>query len=142
MIKHTAYTDGASSGNPGAAGWCTMFDGELDWGRLERATNNEAEMVAALVALQKCPPESKLVIHTDSKLVIGLLGRGWKSRTNPNLTEIQTLFHDICVIMSIIVEFVWIKGHADDEVHNKVDAIARQMARQQKVQASAVHIGE
>jgi ribonuclease HI len=140
MKEHHAYTDGASSGNPGPSGWCYELDGELEWGTAEFATNNEMEMVAALMALQACPNESKLIIHTDSKLMIGLLGRGWKSRANPNLTQIQTIFHDISVIKSIIVEFIWIKGHADDENHNKVDAVARQMAREQKTQANAMSL--
>ena len=81
----TAYTDGACSGNPGPGGWAAAIGDELGVGWMTNTTNNAMEMMAVLKGLEMCPPHQKLLIVTDSKLVIGWLERmEVQARANPD----------------------------------------------------------
>ena len=98
-------------------------------------TNNRMEMRAVLEALLALTEPVQAVVHTDSAYVAnafnegwieGWKRRGWKTSgkqavKNRDLWErlvAETERHD--------VEFVKVKGHADDELNNRVDGLAVQ----------------
>jgi len=83
-----AHTDGASRGNPGESGigiilrddkGTTLFEGS---GYLGKATNNIAEYQALLACLRKAQefPCTKLVVYSDSELMVRQLRRQYKVR--------------------------------------------------------------
>ena len=131
------YTDGACSGNPGPGGWGALLlleSGQVELFGGERATtNNRMEMTAALEALRSLDEPCHVKLHTDSAYLsnafkqnwIGNWQRnGWKTASkkpvaNKDLWEAlleQTERHD--------VEWVKVKGHADDVLNNEVDRLA------------------
>ena len=71
------YADGGSSGNPGrsAIGFCVFIDNKLWYLHAEcigDATNNVAEYMALLKALEFCATKSfkTIKLYSDSKLVV------------------------------------------------------------------------
>ena len=128
------WSDGACSGNPGPAGAGTV----LLWGDrckemstwLGDGTNNVAELTAVLQGLEvlKAPVTRKLVIHTDSQYVIGVLVRGWKARANQDLIgELRTRLQDIPEVV-----WHWVRGHEGIELNERCDALARQAIERRK----------
>ena len=74
MTNHTitAYTDGASKGNPGPGGWGVVLRCETTGaakhiaGAIPQATNNAAELLAAIHALISLRTRCKITIHNVS----------------------------------------------------------------------------
>jgi len=85
MSSLIIYTDGASSGNPGP-GWAMWVIGKLQKRqRLTHCTNNEAEYLAVVYALEELikTPQllqnyEKILFQIDSKLVVEQLNGRWK----------------------------------------------------------------
>ncbi|MEC8195583.1 MAG: RNase H family protein, partial [Pseudomonadota bacterium] len=96
MANLIAYTDGACSGNPGPGGWGALLqakDGdtvvkerELKGGA-ENTTNNQMELMAAIMALETLERASTITVVTDSTYVkngvtgwiFGWKKNGWKT---------------------------------------------------------------
>ena len=91
------WTDGACSGNPGPGGWAAIViphEGaepvELSGGE-KHTTNNRMELSAALEGLRSLPDGSKVVVVTDSQLMLnsmtkwlpGLEAQGLEDRRGP-----------------------------------------------------------
>lgn len=142
MVKLTAYTDGACSGNPGPGGWGALLiarDGdtvlkerELCGGEAQ-STNNRMELMAAIIALETLSAPSALTVVTDSsyvkdgitKWIYSWKAKGWKKKGGEikNVDLWQRLDaararHD--------VTWEWVKGHAGHEQNERADALARQ----------------
>ncbi len=121
------WSDGACSGNPGPAGAGTVLlfgDRRKEistW--LGEGTNNVAELVAVLQGLEalRLPVRRRLVVHTDSKYVIGVLARGWKARANGEL--VQQLREHLDGIGGVV--WHWVRGHEGVELNERCDALAR-----------------
>lgn len=120
-----AFTDGASSGNPGPSGIGIV----LRYGQHEKkisrfigqGTNNIAELEAIRVALNAIKnPQLPIRIYTDSSYALGLLAKGWKPKKNQELVEtIKTemkRFRDLT--------FVKVQGHAGIEGNEHADKLA------------------
>ncbi len=134
----TLYTDGACSGNPGAGGWgCVLLYGphrlELSGGERE-TTNNRMELMAAIAGLERLKYPCAVTICSDSAYTVRAFEEGWilewertgwrkadhKPVLNTDLWQrllALTRIHDVC--------FRKVKGHADDELNNRCDALAR-----------------
>ncbi|MFT5143385.1 MAG: ribonuclease HI [Rhodothermales bacterium] len=137
MKKVILYTDGACSGNPGPGGWAAL----LIYGGHERVitgfeketTNNRMELAAVLEGLRTLKEKCQVSVHSDSSYVINAFTQGWivnwikrgwqtagkKPVKNRDLWEAliqQVDRHD--------VSWVKVKGHADDEMNNRVDGLA------------------
>ena len=137
MKELIVYTDGACSGNPGPGGWGALLlteDGEqVLTGGARSTTNNRMEMRAALEALRSLDEPHHVKLHTDSAYLANAFNQnwignwqrnGWKTSSkkpvkNKDLWEAlleQTERHD--------VEWIKVKGHADDVLNNEVDRLA------------------
>jgi ribonuclease HI len=119
------YTDGACSGNPGPAGIGVVI---LDGGKrrelseyLGTGTNNIAELMAIVRALEEVPKDRTIVLHADSSYALGLLGKGWKAKANQELVErmrkTASQFRDL--------RLVKVDGHAGVAENERADELAR-----------------
>ena len=125
------WTDGACSGNPGPGGWGALLvwnqhSKELKGGAAE-TTNNRMELTAILKALESLPEGCNVTIHTDSKLCIGWIAKGWRR----NVPEVDYLVREIIALrdlrsFSITMEHV--KAHNGDRYNELVDRAASREA--------------
>ena len=137
MKKIIIYTDGACSGNPGPGGWAAI----LRYGAHERVisgseahtTNNRMEMRAAVEALAALKEPVRAKIHTDSAYLSRAFKDGWIDRWQKNgwktsskkPVENKDLWVRLLELMKDHrVEWVKVKGHADDPTNNRVDRLA------------------
>jgi ribonuclease HI len=125
-----AYTDGASSGNPGPAGSGVVLlfrEHRKEISRyLGEATNNVAELTAVLDALRAMHRTDLPVrVHADSSYAIGVLNGSMRPKANRDLVdEIRremTRFPDLA--------FVKVSGHSGHEHNDRADALARKAIR-------------
>jgi len=136
-MKHvTIYTDGACSGNPGPGGWGAIlmygkYKKEISGGE-RLTTNNRMELISVISALEQLKEPCKVSLYTDSQYIVRALNegwlkswkaRGWKRKEgelkNPDLWQrLAELLerHD--------VEFIWVKGHAENAYNNRCDELA------------------
>lgn len=136
------YTDGACSGNPGPGGWAAL----LQWNKKEKemsggspeTTNNRMEMRAVIEALKAINQPCRVKIHSDSALIINTFKKGWIEnwrkkgwrKSNKKPVENQDLWKEMLKAMEPHeVEWIKVKGHADDERNNRVDALAVEAAK-------------
>lgn len=86
----TAYTDGRAKPNPGRGGWGVVLIGAemqtLYGGSTDKATNNEMEVQAILVAVQQVPENTNLTVVTDSRNAQGWIAKGWECN-NPRILK-------------------------------------------------------
>lgn len=132
------YTDGACSGNPGKGGWCAILicDGTekvLTGGEAE-TTNNRMEVYAAIAGLKALKFSCAVTLYSDSAYLVNAVEKGWLYgwRKNGWVTadnkpvKNRELWEELCMLLSKHnVEFVKVKGHADNENNNRCDKYAR-----------------
>ncbi len=136
MDKVTIYTDGACSGNPGPGGWAAILkagahEREISGGEA-LTTNNRMELMAVISALELLKRPCEVELFTDSQYIERAVNQGWlkswKARgwrrregelKNPELW--QRLDE---LLGGHKVAFHWVKGHADNELNNRCDALA------------------
>jgi ribonuclease HI len=119
------YTDGACTGNPGPAGvGVVILDGKERKEVSEylgHGTNNIAELMAIVRALELCAPERTVVVHSDSSYALGLLGKGWKAKANQALVDkmrgLAKGFRDL--------RLVKVPGHSGVPENERADELAR-----------------
>lgn len=131
------FTDGACSGNPGPGGWGAL----LQWNRKEKeltgaaedTTNNRMEMRAVIEALKALNQPCHVKIHSDSALIVKAFKQGWIDnwqkrgwkKADKKPVENQDLWKEMLKAMEPHdVEWIKVKGHADNERNNRVDALA------------------
>lgn len=138
MKKVVLYTDGACSGNPGVGGWSAI----LRYGEREKVlsggdsqtTNNRMELMAVIVGLEKIKEPCQVAVYSDSAYVVNAFLQGWvsswleKGWKTAGKKEVQNV--DLWKRLLVQVNrhtIVWnkVKGHADNELNNRCDKIAR-----------------
>ena len=132
----TIYTDGACSGNPGPGGWGAILihDGrekELSGGEAF-TTNNRMELMAAIMALEALNRSCAVDLWTDSQYVrqgITQWMRNWKARGWRTADNKPVKNEDLWRRLDAArdqheVRWHWVKGHAEDPLNNRVDALA------------------
>jgi ribonuclease HI len=129
METLTAYTDGSSLGNPGPAGWGVLYSDGREFSGDLIGTNNQAELMAAWMAVENAPRGCQLEIATDSKLVIGWLSQGWNVQ-HLHIAQLIACFHNAVQSNDVEVTFRKVKGHASDVNNNYVDSSSRIEARE------------
>lgn len=138
MKKVTLYTDGACSGNPGAGGWgCVLLYGEhrleLSGGETE-TTNNRMELLAVISGLERLKYSCEVEVFSDSAYVVNAFSEGWVEaweRSGWKKADRKPVLNDdlwkrlLNEVRRHKVTFRKVKGHADDELNNRCDALAR-----------------
>ena len=138
MEEVIIYTDGACSGNPGPGGWGSilMYKDNIKEisGALKDTTNNVMELTAVIEALKALKFKCNIKLYSDSAYVVnafnqkwiyGWLKNGWKN-SNKEPVKNKELWEELYALTKIHnVEFIKVKGHADNEYNNRCDEMAR-----------------
>ena len=131
------YTDGACSGNPGPGGWAAI----LRWrgnekvlsGGEELTTNNRMELTAVIRGLEALKEPCQVTVYSDSRYVVeameqgwalGWQARGWKRRGSGEAKNPELWARLLELADMHRLRWVWVKGHADDELNARCDALA------------------
>lgn len=138
---YAVYCDGSCIGNPGPAGWGAVIiapDGKKSCasGSLGGATNQIAELAAAIHALALIPEGSEVVLHSDSRyLVDGLskwldnwLRRHWRSTAGTEVANIALWKRLDGLRRRYSIRAVWVKGHDGHPENEEADRLARTAA--------------
>lgn len=133
MPQVTIYTDGGASGNPGPGGYgAVLLSGkhrkEMSGG-FRMTTNNRMELLAVIIALEELKFKgTDVTIYSDSKYVVDAVSKGWvfnwvkknfKDKKNPDLWK-----RFLKIYSEHKVKFVWVKGHAGNELNEVADRLA------------------
>ena len=138
MIK--IYTDGSCQGNPGPGGWGAILYHQNDppqelSGFDPQTTNNRMELTAAIKGLQAIPKLSKhshVSIYTDSQYLKNGITQwlpkwkknGWKTSDKKPVKN-QDLWQQLDLLTQRYpIQFIWIKGHADNPGNHKAHKLA------------------
>lgn len=129
-LEIQAWTDGASSGNPGPAGAGVVLifrehRKELSI-YLGETTNNVAELTAVREALRLIKRRDVPVrVHTDSTYVIGVLDGSMRAKMNSDLiSEIRSEMRSFPDL-----GFVKVPAHSGVDLNERADALAREAIR-------------
>ena len=138
MEEVIIYTDGACSGNPGPGGWGSilMYKENVKEisGALNNTTNNIMEITAVLEALKLLKEECEVKIYSDSAYVVnafnqkwiyGWIKNGWKNASKEPVKNKELWEQLYELTKTHNVEFIKVKGHADNIYNNKCDEMAR-----------------
>lgn len=137
------YTDGAARGNPGPGGYgVVMLFGSL---RKEiskgysKTTNNRMELLAVIVGLEAVKrKELKIKVYSDSRYVVDAVNKGWlwdwekkrfRKKKNPDLW-----IRFITIYKQLIVELIWVKGHASIPENERCDELAVEASKGKKLE--------
>ncbi|MCI0599866.1 MAG: ribonuclease HI [Beijerinckiaceae bacterium] len=131
------WTDGACSGNPGPGGWGAIlsFGGhekELFGGEAS-STNNRMELTAAIEALEALTRPCTVHLHTDSNYLKGGITawidtwkqNGWRTADNKSVKNVELWLKLDAAAARHTIEWRWVKAHANDEMNERADALAR-----------------
>jgi ribonuclease HI len=144
--KIIIYTDGACLGNPGPGGYGVVLlyndhRKELSGG-FRMTTNNRMEIMAVIVALTALNRSCEVTLYTDSQYLVNAMTKGWAERWRANdwkrnkrekalncdlWEQLLNLYH------LHKVEFVWVRGHADNRENERCDLLAREAAKVQNL---------
>ena len=137
MKSVTLYTDGACSGNPGPGGWAAI----LQWRGKEKVlsggekltTNNRMELTAVIRGLEALKEPCQVTVYSDSRYVVeamtegwalGWRARGWKRRGSGEAKNPELWARLLELAETHRLSWVWVKGHADNELNARCDALA------------------
>ena len=119
-----AYVDGGCFPNPGRAGWAAVVitptgTREL-WGAEERSTNQRAELLAAIAALEVLDEPAAVEIVSDSMYLV-MCGRGeWRKKANLDLwAHLRAK-----VAVHHRVTYTWVRGHAGNPGNERAHELA------------------
>ncbi|NMB24935.1 MAG: ribonuclease HI [Firmicutes bacterium] len=141
------YTDGACSGNPGPGGWAAI----LIYGPHQKevtgyeaySTNQRMELMAAIGGLEALTRPCKVALHSDSAYLINAFQRNWLANWQRNgwlnakkkPVENQDLWKRLIELTKEHkVHWVKVEGHADDELNNRCDYLAKEAIREHSEQ--------
>lgn len=127
--RYVAYTDGACFGNPeGPGGWAAAVfppDEASPWylfGHLSSTSNNRAEALGVLAALEWVPPTSELEVHSDSELTVRILQGRYKVKANTDIWDVIRATRE-AKRLQVAVE--WVRGHAGDPRNELADRLSK-----------------
>ena len=137
MKKVTIYTDGSCSGNPGNGGWgaILMHAGkkkELSGGE-RNTTNNRMELMAAIMALKQLKVTCEVDLYSDSAYMVNAFNLGWVDTWKANgyrgsdkkqIKNLELWLELFSLTATHKVNFIKVKGHADNEFNNRCDQLA------------------
>ena len=138
MKEVTIYTDGACSGNPGPGGWgAVLMYGERRKeisGGDAHTTNNRMELTGPIEALELLKQPCKVRLYSDSAYLVNAFNQRWIANWQRNgwqtsqkkpveNKELWQRLLELCRTHE--VEFIKVKGHADNAENNRCDELAR-----------------
>lgn len=134
----TLYTDGACSGNPGVGG----YGGILIYGDIKReysgseaqTTNNRMEVMAVIVGLKRLKYPCRVEVYSDSAYTVNAFENGWiyawkkngwKKADGKSVQNVDLWEELYALTKTHEVYFHKVAGHADNDLNNRCDELAR-----------------
>ena len=143
MKQVEIYTDGACSGNPGPGGWAAILiykDKRAELSGYEaHTTNNRMELMAAIQGLRALKEPCTVRLFSYSTYLVNAFEKNWLQNwqkrnwqtASKKPVENQDLWQELLALASVhAVEWVKVRGHADNPGNNRCDALARGEIRQ------------
>ncbi len=138
MKKVTLFTDGACSGNPGKGGWAAILQSEgrekvLSGGEAQ-TTNNRMELMGVISGLEALKYPCEVDIYSDSAYVVNAflqdwishwLMSGWKTKGKKPVQNVELWKRLLENCAKHKITWHKVKGHADNELNNRCDMLAR-----------------
>jgi len=138
LKKVEIYTDGACRGNPGPGGWgvflrCGSYEKRLN-GAFPHTTNNQMELMAAIMGLRALNQRCDVILVTDSNYVKkGILEwlpvwkkKAWRTAANKPVKN-QDLWEQLSEeVTRHQIEWRWVKGHSGHIENEIADELARE----------------
>lgn len=137
MKKVVLYTDGACSGNPGVGGWAAILrHGSAEkvlTGGEEQTTNNRMELMGVISGLEALKEDCEVEIYSDSAYVVNAflqdwisywLMSGWRTKGKKPVQNVELWQRLLNVCAKHKITWNKVKGHADNELNNRCDALA------------------
>ena len=132
------YTDGACSGNPGKGGWAAILiyngvDKAISGGAPE-TTNNRMELLAIIEGLRALKEGCNVNLYSDSAYALEAFNKGWIDEWQKNKWKTSSkqdvknkdLWSALLIeIKKHNMNWIKVKGHADNEYNNRCDEMAR-----------------
>lgn len=136
--KLTAYTDGSSRGNPGKSGWGVVI---LDGGEVkfagggyigDNATNQVAELTAAIEGLSRVPEGMQVELVSDSQYTLkgltewraGWERKGMRTASGEPVKNLELWKRLYALADKRKVTTRWVKGHNGDPMNERADQLA------------------
>ena len=134
----TLYTDGACSGNPGLGGYGGILiynDIKKEYSGSElQTTNNRMEVLAVIVGLKQLKYPCKVEIYSDSAYTVNAFVNGWiyawkksgwKKADGKAVSNVDLWEELYSLSQTHEITFHKVAGHADNELNNRCDELAR-----------------
>ena len=134
----TLYTDGACSGNPGLGGYAGILiygAHKLEYsGGEAQTTNNRMEVMAVIVGLKRLKYPCKVEVYSDSAYTVNAFNEGWIyawkkggwKKADGKAVQNVDLWEELYALTNTHeVTFHKVAGHADNELNNRCDELAR-----------------
>ena len=133
------FSDGSCVGsNPGHGGWAwaTVSTSDSGYSEVYPTTNQRMEIKAASEALRS--NSNPVHLYTDSRYVadcvnkkwyVGWKKKGWRTSSGDPVKN-QDLWEELVALIETHpdLKVEWVKGHADNELNNRADELARAAA--------------
>lgn len=137
-----AYVDGSSLGNPGAGGFGIVLRDTASGmtkriaGNRVDVSNNQMELLAAIIVLARLKVPCKITFVSDSKYLVegwnkwlpGWVANGWKRAKNKPVANAEMWQHLVKLAERHEVSFEWTKGHNGHAENEEADRLARTAA--------------
>ena len=100
----------------------------------ELTTNNRMETLAVIKGLEALKEPCQVVLYSDSKYVVDAVTKGWVKKWKQNgwmrnkkerASNADLWERMLALLERHQVEFVWVKGHADNVENERCDCLAR-----------------
>lgn len=141
------YSDGSSKGNPGPSGYGTIVQYLGDTDKILKveefsegfdiSTNSRMELLGSIIGLESLEYPSQVTVYSDSKYLVDAfshgwvdswLKNGWKTSMGKPVAN-QDLWNRLLGVKSKHqVNFIWVKGHADNTYNERCDLLATSSA--------------
>ncbi len=132
------YTDGACSGNPGIGGWAAVLlynehRREIS-GAEKETTNNRMELTAIIEGLRMLKEACCVTVYSDSTYCVepflkgwihSWVMKGWRTANKDDVKNVDLWKALLDEMKKHEVSFIKVKGHADNELNNRCDLLAR-----------------
>lgn len=131
MSNYVVYTDGAYSAlrNQGAIAFIILKDNKCvsRFSKIiNNTTNQRAEQLACIYALESIKTSSNITIYSDSAYVVNTYNAGWKRKVNLDLWDRLDKAKD-----KHNVTFIHVKGHSDNLYNNLCDFLATNESKEE-----------
>ncbi len=132
------YTDGACSGNPGPGGWAYILrhprsgKEQEAYGAERRTTNNQMELLAVIMGLERLKRPCRVELYTDSEYVgqgirdwlPGWKRRGWRRAGNKPVKNLELWQRLDRQLQRHDVVYHAVRGHSGHPENERCDTLA------------------